>query len=214
MLTSEKQLNINHSTVLAGLQHNRSGYMLCTHPIANVTCNITHKSKETFKKMHRQTNKCENKTWKKTLTMWYSLNEIIAVFIWVTSNYAASNKPLWSHILALTPHSQKKTCVHTYTHKRTQTRLHAHTCPLQTLSGCAHNAVLHKYLQAHMHFIVFTHDCSSHVNIDGNLQDVSQSSLPTLTHKWYIICKWSWNGAIAVMMWLCDQRTIKVRSKE
>lgn len=41
------------------------------------------------------------------LTMWHSPNEIIPVFIWVTSNYTAGNKPLWPHILALTPHPQK-----------------------------------------------------------------------------------------------------------
>lgn len=114
------------------------------------------------------------------LTVWQSLNEIIPVFIWVTSNYAASIKPLWPHILAPTPHPHKNMCTRTHT----QTRLRAHTCPLQTLSGFVHDTVFHKYLQAHMHFIVFAHDCRSYVNINGNPQDVSQSALATLTHSY------------------------------
>ena len=54
MLTGEKQLNNNHSTVQVVLQHNRSGYMLGTHIISKVTCNIIHECKLMFK--NAQTN--------------------------------------------------------------------------------------------------------------------------------------------------------------
>lgn len=174
MPTDEKQLNSNY----------RSGYMF-------FTCIISKATKPWMETLdvNAQQIVC---LWKKEqknmlkgdmkgpLTVWQSLNEIIPVFIWVTSNYAASIKPLWPHILAPTPHPHKNMCTRTHT----QTRLRAHTCPLQTLSGFVHDTVFHKYLQAHMHFIVFAHDCRSYVNINGNPQDVSQSALATLTHSY------------------------------
>lgn len=117
------------------------------------------------------------------LTARHSLNEIIPVFIWVTSNYTTSSKPLWPHILALTPRPQK-TCAHTHS----QMRQHAHTGPLQTLSGCVHDVASPQVFTS-THALHCMHTWLQHKRQywQESIQCVSILTGHTDPH-WYIIC--------------------------
>lgn len=97
-------------------------------------------------------------------------------------------------------------CTHTHTHRLQ----HAHTCPLQTLSGCVHNAVFHKYLQAHMYFIVFTHDTYSTSITMGIRKMRFNRCYPhqtTAIHSWLMHAEWG--PLLSGWGCVCNHRNIR-----
>lgn len=150
-----------------------------------------------MKKCCSKTASMDNSDVKGPLTVWHSLNEIIPVFIWVTTNYTASNKPLWPHILALTRYPQKKPCAHAFTDETTR----PHMPTTNTKWMCARLSFPQVFTSTHALYCIDT--CSSYVKYQWE----SARSVSILTShaeaQSYIICLWSWNGAISVIMWLC-----------
>lgn len=115
-------------------------------------------------------------------TVWYPLNEIIPVFIWVISNYTASNKPLWPHILAPTPPPSNK---HMHTDKTA--RPHMPTTNTKWMHAwCTSPQV---FTSTHALYCIHTWH-SPYVNTAGNERGASESSQPTPTHNLLMELKW------------------------